>query len=312
MLNRPLVLYHAGCYDGFTAAWCAWKKHGDQADYLPVQYGQPPPDVTDRNVEVLDFCYPHDVLQEMARKARYIRVLDHHKSRARDMAGRYWEEGDEEKDFSAGFGNLICFYHPKKSGARLAWEHYQTNKEAPFLVDLIQDRDLWLHEQPYSKELNAWIRTYDFDFKTWSWMADGLVRPWPSAHLDEKGTSRAGWACAGLAVQARQQGQAVLRAQAQLVANICKTAREVCIGGHQVLAANTSCLFSEVAEKLAEGMPFGAAWFQRSDGKFQWSLRSREGGVDVSEVARAYGGGGHAAAAGFETIALHPELRKTL
>jgi predicted metal-dependent hydrolase len=32
----------------------------------------------------------------------------------------------------------------------------------------------------------------------------------------------------------------------------------------------------------------------------QWSLRSRDGGVDVSEVARAMGGGGHRNAAGFE------------
>jgi oligoribonuclease NrnB/cAMP/cGMP phosphodiesterase (DHH superfamily) len=297
-----LVLYHAGCCDGFTAAWCAWKKHGDQADYLPVQYGQPPPDVTDRNVDVLDFCYPHDVLQEMARKARLVRVLDHHKSRARDMAGRYWKEGDEEKEFSAGFGNLICFYHPKKSGARLAWEHYHGGKRSPWLVDYVEDRDLWRWDLPRSKALNAAIRSYDFDFRLWDEWASWGGGVGENVFGNELWNMRLGHlAC---------EGAGILRAQDKLLTDICKTAREVCIGGHQVRAANTSCLFSEVAEKLAEGMPFGAAWFQRSDGKFQWSLRSREGGVDVSEVARAYGGGEHAAAAGFETVAIHPELRK--
>lgn len=96
------------------------------------------------------------------------------------------------------------------------------------------------------------------------------------------------------------EGRAILRYQSKLVDAIAATAREVEIGGHKILAANTSCLFSEVAEKLAQGRPFGAAWFIRSDGKKQWSLRSREGGIDVSAVAKQRGGGGHFAAAGFE------------
>ena len=50
---------------------------------------------------------------------------------------------------------------------------------------------------------------------------------------------------------------------------------------------------------------FSMSWFQQADGRFQFSLRSRnknvEGSevVDVSAIAKAFGGGGHAAAAGF-------------
>ncbi len=96
-------------------------------------------------------------------------------------------------------------------------------------------------------------------------------------------------------------GSAILRYQARLVDSLCEAAREMDLDGHKVMAANTACLFSEVAGKLAEGRPFGAAYFTRSDGKTQWSLRSRDGGVDVSEVAKKRGGGGHRNAAGFET-----------
>ncbi len=96
------------------------------------------------------------------------------------------------------------------------------------------------------------------------------------------------------------QGTAILRYQGQLIDAICATAREVKIGGYKVLAANTSVLFSEVAGKLAAGRPFGAAWFLRADRKRQWSLRSRDNGIDVSKVAKKYGGGGHWAAAGYE------------
>lgn len=34
-MNRPLVIYHGNCADGFSAAWCFWRKYGTGADYLP-------------------------------------------------------------------------------------------------------------------------------------------------------------------------------------------------------------------------------------------------------------------------------------
>jgi nanoRNase/pAp phosphatase (c-di-AMP/oligoRNAs hydrolase) len=71
------------------------------------------------------------------------------------------------------------------------------------------------------------------------------------------------------------------------------------LDGHKVLAVNATCLMSEIGERLAQGRPFGATYFVREDGKRVWSLRSCEGGIDVSDVARRRGGGGHRAAAGF-------------
>jgi len=59
-------------------------------------------------------------------------------------------------------------------------------------------------------------------------------------------------------------------------------------------------LFSYIAGELAKDRPFGTYYIDRHDGKRQWSLRSRDGGVDVSEIAKAHGGGGHKQAAGFE------------
>ena len=53
-------------------------------------------------------------------------------------------------------------------------------------------------------------------------------------------------------------------------------------------------------DRLAQGRPFSATFFIRADGKRVWSLRSREGGIDVSVIAKAHGGGGHAQAAGFQ------------
>ena len=60
---------------------------------------------------------------------------------------------------------------------------------------------------------------------------------------------------------------------------------------------------SELLESLAVGHPFALSWSVRFDGVFQYSLRSSANGLDVSEIAKAYGGGGHAHAAGFQSNA---------
>ena len=54
---RPLIVYHGDCPDGFGAAFAAWKRYGDEADYVPVNHGDPPPDFRGRHVLVADFAY---------------------------------------------------------------------------------------------------------------------------------------------------------------------------------------------------------------------------------------------------------------
>ena len=56
---------------------------------------------------------------------------------------------------------------------------------------------------------------------------------------------------------------------------------------------------SEIGNIIAEGHDFAAIWQQLPSGDYKYSLRSREGGMDVSVIAQEFGGGGHARAAGF-------------
>ncbi len=55
---------------------------------------------------------------------------------------------------------------------------------------------------------------------------------------------------------------------------------------------------------LCQGHPFAVGWSQRADGLFTYSLRSAEGGLDVSVIAKRHGGGGHPHAAGFTSAKL--------
>jgi hypothetical protein len=52
-MKQRLVIYHANCIDGFTAAWAAWRKFGDDTEYVPASYGDAPPDVAARDVLIV-------------------------------------------------------------------------------------------------------------------------------------------------------------------------------------------------------------------------------------------------------------------
>jgi oligoribonuclease NrnB/cAMP/cGMP phosphodiesterase (DHH superfamily) len=284
-MERPLIIYHAACPDGFTAAWCAYRRFGPDCDFLPAHYGQNPPVVHGRRVFVLDFSYRRNLMLIMASEASELTILDHHKTAKEDLDGFA-----DECACGYGLRPPTVVFDMEKSGARLAWEHFFPDEPAPWLIQYVEDRDLRRWTLPRSREVNAAIASYPFTFERWSsWDRFDRHQGWAGDWLGRRMAGILG-----------DMGEHIERYKVQQVENICQHAHEIEMDGHRVLAVNTSILFSEVAGELAKNRPFGAAWFVRADGKKQWSLRSREGGVDVSEIALRRGGGGHRHAAGFE------------
>lgn len=65
-MNKPLCIYHGKCADGFTAAWAVYKAFGENVDFFEGVHGQEPPDVSGRDVILVDFSYKRAVLMAMA------------------------------------------------------------------------------------------------------------------------------------------------------------------------------------------------------------------------------------------------------
>ena len=255
-----LVIYHGSCRDGFTAAWVARLRYPG-AEFHAGYFRKKPPIVTGRDVLILDFSYPRSILEDMANQAADLLLLDHHKSAQADLAGLEYAVFDMDR-----------------SGAGLAWDYLFPGKERPWLVDYVQDRDLWRHELPDSRAVNAYLSTLSFDFEAWTRASD--------LGLDK----------------AKTLGGVVLAKVEQYVDEVSKNARMISLDGYRVPAVNASPVdTSELLESLVSGQPFALSWSVRFDGMFQYSLRSADDGVDVSEIAKRHGGGGHAHAAGFES-----------
>lgn len=278
-MTRTICIYHANCADGFTAAWAVRWALGESIEFVPAGYGDEPPEVTGADVIIVDFSYKRPLLERMAMSARSILILDHHKTAQADLAGLPRPAGDWAAHRAAA-GNPAALFDMDRSGAQMAWDYFCEGAR-PLLVDIVADRDLWRWQLDRSREINAVIGSHDMTWAVWDDIAADL-------QADEDI-----WRVAN-------EGHAILRAHDKLVRQVIDVSkRRMVIGGHDVpVAAAPYALASDTAGSMAEGEPFAATYVDGPKGR-AFSLRSRSEGLDVSQIAAAYGGGGHRGAAGF-------------
>lgn len=290
-MPNPLIIYHGGCRDGFCAAWIArryFSSCGIECDFFPANYGQPAPDCKHRDVIIVDFSYPIEAMKKIIDEAMMVTVLDHHKT-AKEVLEPLTKDPPS---------NVTITFDMERSGAQLAQNHFFPSQKN-WIADYVEDRDLWRFRLPDSKAINAYLSTIPQTFKAWD-------------KAERAGT-----------FDAIMLGKAVLAKTEAYVAEVRKNAIKTLFEGYVVPIVNAPQVdISELVGALALGSvgedgepdgkhtpPFAMGWFQRSDGWFQYSLRSR-GDFDVAALAKKYGGGGHKNAAGFQTAKMiHEFLR---
>lgn len=274
------VLYHSKCYDGFGAAYAAWKKFGDSATYLPVGYGSPPPEMPGATeIFIVDFSYPKAVILALHEKAPVF-VLDHHKTAEAELRELVNNEGAEKACNDIGLfvppGPVVLF-DMSRSGAKMAWEYFHHGVPCPRLIEHISDRDLWEFKLTGSAKLHKALVSYPMDFLVWDALdCDNLIA----------------------------EGETCERLYTSLVNNIVESSWVGRLDGKNVPMVNTSIAWSEVGaallEKYAPDCPMVASFTVFND-QVMWSLRSIPE-FDCSEVAKKFGGGGHKNAAGFKAV----------
>lgn len=265
--NKLLCIFHGNCPDGFAAAWAVHHALGDEVEFFKGLHHQAPPDVTGRDVILVDFSYKKEVLLDMLNTAASITILDHHISAEKELADL----------LSAGEVNGL--FNMNKSGAMLAWEWFHPDQSAPELIKYIQDRDLWQFEFAATREVTTGLSSYPYEFELWDKMMAN-----ESGELDSL----------------RRDGAAIERKlQKDIHDLIAAGVRRMVIAGHNVPVLNVSAAYiSDAGNIMAKNEPFAACYWDHADGR-SFSLRSSVTGIDVSEIASLYGGGGHAKASGF-------------
>lgn len=265
MKKDILILYHSPCHDGFGAAFATWKKFGDLAEYIPVDYSQKVFDVpSNKEVYILDFSFPREELMRMAAISKKLTVLDHHVTAKKDLEGL-----------------SFAVFDMNRSGAGIAWDTFHGSQSRPQGLNYIEDRDLWKFVFPETKAYCAALATYPFDFLIW----DKILQTESVADL-------------------LKQGEAILKYEEALMARILETTT-ICdfLGFKNVPVVYSQILQSEIGNKLLEvypECPFSVVYFQKPNGRWKWSLRSTNNRQDVGLIASKWMGGGHRNAAGIE------------
>lgn len=306
------IYYHADCIDGFGAAYAAWRALGKTARYRPIHHGDDwsADEVAGHDVYFLDFSLPPEGLLAMAATARSVTVLDHHVTARQPWDAQLLPQADGSASFAHPELPLRLHFDMTRSGARLAWQHFQPDTPLPLALAHVEDVDLWRFALPDTRPFCRALRLLPWDFEAWDAVVrdDGSAPDGPYRHLLAEG--RAIERFFDLEVQrlagGRLPSQITLKGEPIDPLQATRHGLPLIEDGDRAwravrgIAINANGLFaSELGNALAERHgSFAVVWEMTCEQVVKASLRAC-GTVNVAQIAENYGGGGHANAAGF-------------
>lgn len=262
--------YHADM-DGHCAGAIVFEAFKGKGEYFVINYNMPFPFdkiEKDETVIIVDFS-----LQENGNFDKLLKItpniiwIDHHKTAI-------------EKHLH--LNNILKgIRRDGTSGCELAWEYFFPDKPVPKIVALLGDYDVWTFKYgDNTNKLQTGIRLFNThpDSPMWSL--------WLDPDYDPEEEIRSG----EIALKYRDNYYASL-IKAWSFFTLFEGYKAICCN----VGSTSSQLFDTVKEDYDIMMPF------IFDGrKWSVSIYTKKKEIDVSEIAKKYGGGGHKQAAGFQ------------
>lgn len=222
-------------------------------------------------VFVIDFCFqPFTVMEELSRKCNLV-VYDHHKS-AIDMA-------KESKKFKP---KDVC-YKLDHSACEITWLKTMPDEPMPNAIKLLGRYDIFdLSYSPDVLPFEYGLRCFEpLDQKVWT----ALFSNSPS-----------------LIGSIIEKGKMVLKYIEVTNRRLVSSLKKIKFEGYQAFALNyngdDSLFFRQYQDELFQSSILLS--YKRKDNQWHVGLISKkEDNIDVGEIAKKYGGGGHVTCAGF-------------
>lgn len=270
---KRVCIYHAGCPDGFGAAWATWRGWDKQGEFIPRGHEDrlDPRIAEGALLAFVDIAPATDELEMLADAAAHVTILDHHvTNQERILGDTELMEALEDRGHSIHFDMT-------RSGAMLAWNHFNPEEEPPDLLRYVQDQDLWNWQLPDSEAVNSAIGSYPHHFDVWDELASRDI---------------------GSLVQ---EGSSIVRTNQIEVERAVRHRTTLNVGGRKVEGANSRTQRSAIGHALAEREAFGEPWgcVYRIETQEVHATLYSIGDFDVARIAAEFGGGGHQNAAGF-------------
>jgi len=293
------VFYHHDA-DGHCAAF--WVRlsattnrnnclNAKEEDFIEIDYGIPFPFeriAKDETVWILDYSIPPAEMNQLFGITEDVTWIDHHKT----AIAAYSDYPREIRGIrTVGIAGCVLTY---------LYLHHMTNKgegpirpfsdedvlNVPYFTALIGDRDVWAFKYgDASSYFSLGLFTYD-----WS-LASNIWQRMLADHYDHT----------DLVNNIIEKGKIInIYCERSAARYVQQYAGTVMFEGIRTVAVNHGRISIEFFKNVSDqgDIYLGYAWDPKL-GKYRVAMRSST--VDVSVIARKYGGGGHKNAAGFET-----------
>jgi uncharacterized protein len=241
-----------------------------ELDLSSIQHGH--------HVVIVDFSLKPDIMRQLRKITNGIVWIDHHVTA-------------KEYPYQDLLG-LRNFEDKAYSGCELTWMYYYPDSTMPKAIELIGDYDKWALKLPDSTAFHEGMKLYQNDCDGPIWTQ--LIKEDNQQDLDQ-------------VEKIILDGKIAMLYRDNYCDDLCKAfGYETSIAGHEAYACNQFKFGSGGFGHKFHQYPICIAYIH--DGKkFSVSLYSET--VDVSEIAKTYGGGGHKGAAGFTCMTLPFVLR---
>jgi len=268
--------YHSADTDGHCSG-AIIKLRFPECELYPINYGEPFPWEIITNpkerVYVVDFCLqPFSDMVKLNDMCQLV-WIDHHKSAI--------EEYLKSNVSIKGLRNM------EHAACYLVWSFiYGVAQQPPYQVTLLSNYDIWDHTDPLTLPFQYGIRMYETDPSK-----DEGMDTWRAIFY--RGVKED-----SIVASVVNEGSTIIKyieRENRLTCDVCSYELE--FEGYKCIAINKMLTSSNIFDS-AEGDYDIKITFGYRGGKWFVSLYSDK--VDVSEIAKKYGGGGHKGAAGFQ------------
>lgn len=274
-----MICFHHNDLDGSCSAAIVhrWVSGGsgderyvelDYKDRVPVEEIQ-----LGERIYIVDFSFKPEVMEEVFKRTHYVIWIDHHKTAAAYV-------------YSREVPGLRDFEDKKWAACELTWQYCFPGKPMPEAVSLIGDYDKWaLKTQPRCFRFYEGLKLLSSDPTAPFWQdLFGDHSEEPVRAICEQGVT---------AIEYRDSYCAGMRKSYGF---------EVELDGHRGFATNIYGFGSNgFGPELMERYDFCSACI--FDGK-RWTVSLYSEKIDVGEICKKLGGGGHRGAAGFQVYVL--------
>jgi oligoribonuclease NrnB/cAMP/cGMP phosphodiesterase (DHH superfamily) len=298
---KTVVLYHKSCTDGYVSAlnfYAYYKEKGTLEDvvFIPVQYGERLPDIKileGNMIYVLDFSFSKEDTIELLRVAGSVSMLDHHKKAIDTLftGEKFISNSVVENDDCAGVylmhtKTATLYINNKESGATLAYneigiliQNDQIRGRLQYLSDHTKDRDLWIFSLKDTLAVYEYINTFNNNLQL------------GYEHLLSNDSV--------VFFQMLEKSQTRVDMRNELAKKYANRHQIVDFLGYKIPMVNVTSDFSSIVGDILNKNNSFALTYATSADKVYVSLRSDKNAIDVNEIAKLFGGGGHVNAAGF-------------